>query len=92
MGKVAVCPRLACATFSFVCVCVFFLLKFDLPAYIIAPSAHPVKCPPQCLPPSHPFSLPASPSATPVCFPELGVSHILSPSLIFLTHFPSFPL
>ena len=46
-------------------------------------SAHhpvtPTPCPPPFLPPL-------------VHFPELGVSHVLSPFLIFPTHFFSFPL
>ena len=69
-----------------------FLLEFDLPTYSITPSAHLVKCPPQCPSPSHPNPSPTSPSTTPCSFPELGVSHVLSPSLIFPTHFLSFSL
>ena len=53
---------------------------------LIPPSAplsarHPVT-PSSCLPP---LPLPL------VCFPEVGVSHALSPSLIFPTHFLYFP-
>ena len=58
--------------------------------YSLTLSAHPIKCPPQCSSPSYPITLPTSPSAT-LCFPELGVSHVLFPSLIFPTHFLSFP-
>ena len=60
---------------------------FNLPTYRITPSAHPVKCPPQCPSPRPP---PMPPPL--VRFPELGVSHVVSPSLIFPTHFLSFPL
>ena len=60
-------------------------MLFHLPTYIITPSAHPIKCPPQCPSPSH-----AQTCRPP--FPELGVSHVLSPSLIFPTHFFSFLL
>ena len=69
----------------------FFLFKFNLPTYSITPelisssallsARHPVT--PNNPPP---FPLPL------VNFPELGVSHVLSPSLIFPTHFLSFPL
>ena len=66
----------------------FFLLEFNLPTYSITPSAHPIKCLPQWM------SLSYSPHPRPplfplplVRFPELGVSHVLSPSLIFPTHF-----
>ena len=64
-------------------------MEFSLPTYSITPSAHPVKCPPQC---------PVTPTACPpplplplVGFPELGVSHVLSPSLIFSLIFSPFP-
>ena len=60
-----------------------FLFKFNLPTYIIIPSAHPIKCPPQCPSPSYPIPPLTSPSATRCCCPELGVSHGLSPSLFF---------
>ena len=43
----------------------------------------------------HPFTPTPRPPPLPpplVCFPELGVSHGLSPFLIFPTHFLSFPL
>ena len=50
----------------------------------ITPSAYPIRCPPQCPSPRNP---PTSPSAT-LCFPELGVSHVVS-----LSDFPySVPL
>ena len=66
-------------------------MEFDLPTYSMTPSAPPIKCPPQCPSPSH-FT-PRPPSLLPplVHFPELGVSHVLSPSLIFPTNFFSFP-
>ena len=67
----------------------FFKMEFDLPTYSITPSAHPIQCSPQSLSPSHPTPLPTLLSTTP-CFPELGVSHVLLPSLIFPTHFLSF--
>ena len=77
--------------YLFIYLFIYFLLEFYLPTYSIIPSAHPIKCPPQCPSPSYPILPPTSPSTTP-CFPELGVSHVLSPSLIFPTHFLSFPL
>ena len=58
---------------------------FNLPTYRITPSAQPIKCP---LSARHPFT--SSPSPPLVRFPELGVFHVLSPFLIFPTHF--FPL
>ena len=77
--------------FIFLRMCIF-LLEFDLPTHSITPSAHPVKCPSQCLSPSHPI-LPPPPLPLPlVHFPELGVSHVLSSSLIFPTHFQRVPL
>ena len=54
-------------------------------------SAHPVKCPPQCLSPIHPHSLPSSPSTTPSSFPRVRSLYVLSPFLIFPTHFSSLP-
>ena len=76
----------------FVCFFVYFLLEFDLPTYSITPSAHPVKCPPQCLSPSHPIPLPTSPSTTPCSFPRVRSLSCSVTSLIFPTHFLSFPL
>ena len=67
-----------------------FLLVFNLPTYRITPSAHPVKCPPQCPSPIHPHP-PSSPSTTPSSFPRVRSLHVLSPFLIFLTHFFSLP-
>ena len=68
---------------------VYFLLEFHLPTYSITPSAHlsnapsvPVTQSPR--PPPLPLSL--------VHFSELGVSNVLSPSLLFPTDFLSFPL
>ena len=46
----------------------------------------------ECPSPSYPIPQPAPLPLPFVCFPELGVSHGLSPSLIFPTHFLSFPL
>ena len=63
---------------------------FNLPTYSITPSAHPAKCP---LSACHPVTPTAHPPPFPlplVCFPELGVSHVLSPFLTFPTHFFSF--
>ena len=71
---------------------VYFLLEFDLPTYSRTPSTHLIKCLPQCLSPRHPIPRPP-PLPLPLGrFPELGVSPVLSPSLILPTHFPSFPL
>ena len=70
----------------------FFLLEFNLPTYSITPSAHPAKCPPHCPSSSDPNAPPTSPLPLPlVHFPELGVSHVLSPSLIFSLIFSPFP-
>ena len=65
---------------------------FNLPTYRITPSAHPVKCPPQCPSPIHPHLLPSSPSTTPSSFPRVRSLYVLSPFLIFPTHFFSLPL
>ena len=62
-----------------------FLLEFDLLTYSITPSAHPIKCllsaryPVTPSPHPTPFPLPL------VHFPESGISHVLSPFLIFPT-------
>ena len=67
---------------------------FNLPAYRITTSAHPVKCPPQCPSPSHPHPLPTSLTLAPCSFPRArilscsaslsDISHtFLLPSLIF---------
>ena len=69
-----------------------FLLEFNLPTYSITPSAHPTKCPLQCPSPSHPTPRPPPLPLPLVHFPELGVSHVLSPSLIFSLIFSPFPL
>ena len=69
-----------------------FLFKFDLPKYTITPSTHPSSA---LLSAHHSVTPTLYPPPLPqpfVCFPELGVSHGLSPSLIFPTQFPSFPL
>ena len=58
---------------------VYFLLEFNLPTYSITPSAHPAKCPPPSA--RHPVTPSPRPPPLPlplVCFPELGVSHVLS--------------
>ena len=65
---------------------------FYLPAYRITPSAHPVKCPPQCPSHIHPHRPPSSPSITPSSFPWVRSLYVLSPFLIFPTHFFSLPL
>ena len=70
----------------------FFLLEFNLSTHSITPSDHPIKCHPQCPSPSHPHPCPPPFPPPLVRFPELGVSHVLSPFLIFPTHFFSFPL
>ena len=59
-----------------------FLLVLNLLTYRITPSAHPIKGPPQYPSPSHPHPLPPPFPPPLVCFPELGVSHVLSSSLI----------
>ena len=64
---------------------------FNLPTYRITPSAHPIKCPPQCPSPLHPHTPPASPSTTPSSFPRVSSLCVLSPFLIFPTHFSGFP-
>ena len=64
---------------------------FNLPTYRITPGAHPVRWP---LRVCHPVTPTPCPSPLPpplVCFPELEVSHVLSPFLIFPTHFSPFP-
>uniref|UniRef100_A0A8C0K0B8 NKG2-F type II integral membrane protein-like n=1 Tax=Canis lupus dingo TaxID=286419 RepID=A0A8C0K0B8_CANLU len=58
----------------------------------ITPSIHPIKCPPQCLSPIHPHPLPSSPSTIPSSFPRVRSLYVLSPFLIFPTHFFSLPL
>ena len=60
---------------------------FNLPTYRITPSAHPVKCPPQCPSPIHTHPPPTSPSITPSSFPRVRSLYVLSPFLIFPTHF-----
>ena len=70
----------------------YFLLVFNLPTYRITPSAHPVKCPPQWPSPIHPHPPPSSPSTTPSSFPRVRSLYVLSPFLIFPTHFFSLPL
>uniref|UniRef100_A0A8I3P714 Tetratricopeptide repeat domain 21B n=1 Tax=Canis lupus familiaris TaxID=9615 RepID=A0A8I3P714_CANLF len=60
------------------------------PLIIITPSAHAVKCPPQCPPPSCWWT--SSPSTTPSSFPRVRSLYVLSPFLIFPTHFFSLPL
>ena len=61
-----------------------FLLEFNLPTFSITSRAHSAKCPHQCPSPSHPTSHPPPLPLPLVHFPELGVSHVLSPSLIYL--------
>ena len=68
-----------------------FKLEFNLPTYSITPSAHPVKCPLSAHHPVTPTPCPPPFPAPLVHFPELVVSHVLSPSLIFPTHFSPFP-
>ena len=68
----------------------FLKFKFNLPTYSITANAHPIKCPPQCPSPSYPIPHPPSLPLPLVCFPELGVSHVLSPSLIFPLIFSPF--
>ena len=68
-----------------------FLLVFNLPTYRITSSAHPVKCPPQCPSPIHSHPPPFSPSTTPSSFPRVRSLYVLSPFLIFPTHFFSLP-
>ena len=59
------------------------LFKVSLPTYSITPSAHLIMYPLQCPSSSYPMP-PPPPLLQPfVCFPELGVSHGLSSSLIF---------
>ena len=65
---------------------------FNLPTYRITPSAHPIKCPTQCPSPIHPHLPPSSPSTTPSLFPRVRSLYVLSPFLIFPTHFFSLPL
>ena len=71
---------------------IYFLLVFSLPTYRITPSAHPIKCPLSVRHPVTHTSCPHPLLPPLVRFPELGVSHVLSPFLIFPTHFFSFPL
>ena len=77
---------------AFVFFCFVFLLEFNLPKYIITPSAHPIKRPPQCPSPSHPNLLPTSLSTSPCSFPRVrrlscSVSHSdISHSFFLLSH------
>ena len=47
--------------------------------------------PPQCPSPIHPHPPPSSPSTSPSSFPRVRSVHVLSPFLIFPTHFFSLP-
>ena len=76
--------------FSFL-ICIF-LLEFNLPMYSITSSTHPVKSPLSAHNPVTPSPCPPPLPLLLVHFPELGVSHVLLPSLIFPTRFLSFPL
>ena len=79
-------------TFTLDIFLIYFLLVFNLPTYRITPSAHPVKCPPQCPSPIHRHPPLSSPSTTPSSFPRVRSLYVLSPFLIFPTHFFSLPL
>ena len=72
---------------------VLFLFSFNMYIFYwssicqhITPSAHPGKCPPQRQHPVIPCPCPPPLPLPLVRFPELWVSHVLSPSLIFPTH------
>ncbi|XP_072621078.1 uncharacterized protein [Vulpes vulpes] len=71
---------------------IFFLLEFSLLSCSITPSARPNNCLPQFQSPSHPNPPPTSLPLPLVLFPQLGVSHALSPSPIFSLLFSPFPL
>ena len=64
----------------------FIFLVFNLPTYRITPSAHPVKCPPQFPSPVHPHPRPPPRPSPLVRFPVRSL-YVLSPFLIFPTHF-----
>ena len=71
----------------------FFKLKFNLPTYSVTPSTHPIKCPPQVPITQLLQTLVHLPLPLPfVHYPGLGVSHVLSPFLIFPTLFFFFTL
>ena len=71
---------------------VYICFYLSLICQHITPSAQPIRCPPQCPSHNHPILPPTSPSTALCSFPRVRSLSWLSPSLIFPTQFPSFPL